>query len=139
MLSLIALISFAGGKPDGVSIGGGFVFGVILTILFAVADVVFALVPKLHKFMVKVTDRMPAKASKPVAEQPVQQAAEQPAQTATEQQPAAAQEQPAPAPVAEQPAPTPAPQAGGTLKCPACGTENEQGSVFCLRCGRKLN
>lgn len=132
--ALIALISFAAGKPDGLSMGGGFVFGAILTLLFAAADVVFALVPKLHKFNVKVTDRMSAAKPAPAVIQPVAQPAaveNTPAETEATVAPA---ENTASAPTAvEAPA-----ENGGKLKCPACGMENEEGDVFCMRCGRKL-
>ena len=132
--ALIALISFAAGKPDGLSMGGGFVFGAILTLLFAAADVVFALVPKLHKFNVKVTDRMSAAKPAPAVIQPVAQPAaveNTPAETEATSAPA---ENTASAATATE---TPADN-GGKLKCPACGMENEAGDVFCMRCGRKL-
>lgn len=123
VFALIALISFAGGKPKGLFMGGGFVFGSILTLLFAAADVVIALVPKLHKFDVKVTDRMPTQAAKPVAVQPQAAAATEIATEQAEQQPV------------EQKTEVPAtPQKNVCV----CGMENEPDAVFCLRCGRKL-
>lgn len=136
--AFIALITFAGIKPDALSMGVGFVFGVVLTLLLAIADVVFALVPQLHKFNVKVADKVVKKeATVTATAQPVQ-----PAQTTTEQpaQPASAQtEQPAPAPT-EQPAAQKPEQTApaGKAYCPSCGMENDGDSVFCMKCGRKL-
>ncbi|MDE6618688.1 MAG: zinc-ribbon domain-containing protein [Clostridiales bacterium] len=136
VFSFIALVTFAGLTPKGVSMGGGFVFGAILTLLLAIADVVFALVPQLHKFNVKVADKAgktPTTNAQPATAPVVQPApAEQPAPAASAQpeQPAAA-EQPA---QPEQPAAAPADK----LKCPACGMENGANDVFCMKCGRKL-
>lgn len=132
--ALIALITFAGIKPDALGMGTGFVFGVVLTLLLAIADVVFALVPQLHKFNVKVADKAPQKqaVAATAAEQPVQPAQttiEQPAQPVQPEQPAT--EQPAPAPTA----PT---TNGDNNKCPACGMENGKDDMFCMKCGRKL-
>ncbi len=128
--ALVALISYAGGKPDGLGMGGGFVFGAILTLLFAAADIVFAVVPQLHKFNVKVTDRMPKaqqtaeQAATTVPAEPTEQT-----ETQTEQAEPPAREQP----VKEQPD-----TSKQTVKCKSCGTENAVGEVFCKRCGRKL-
>lgn len=119
--ALIALISFAGGKPDGLGMGGGFVFGAILTLLFAAVDVVFALVPKLRRYNVKVTDRMSGQKPAPVAAQSVEQPAAQP-----EQEIDAAAD-----PVAEK-----APESA-TVTC-VCGKDNDANAVFCRYCGRKL-
>ena len=117
VLALIALISFAGGKPKGFGMGGVYVFGSILTMLFAIADVVFALVPKLHKYNVKVADRIQP-AAQPV-EQPMEQPVEQPAE-----QPVAQPEQPA--------------ATSGKKYCPACGMENDSDARFCMKCGKQL-
>ncbi|MCH5153673.1 MAG: zinc-ribbon domain-containing protein [Clostridiales bacterium] len=117
VLALIALISFAGGKPKGFGMGGGYVFGSILTMLFAIADVVFALVPKLHKYVVKVADKIQP-AAQPV-EQPMEQPVEQPAEQPVEQP--------------EQPAAT-----SGKKYCPACGMENGADARFCMKCGKQL-
>ncbi|MDE7107405.1 MAG: zinc ribbon domain-containing protein, partial [Clostridiales bacterium] len=121
--ALIALITFAGLKPNGISMGGGFICGAVFTLLLAIADVVFALVPPLHKFNVKVADK--------VGEKP----------TATEAQPAAATTAPAEGAPTEQPATTATTEPndnGGKNKCPACGMENGENDVFCMKCGRKL-
>lgn len=112
VLVLIGLIAMGAGSPNGASMGGGFVFGCILTILLAVADVLFTLIGKLKPLKVTVADLKPVAATATVA-QPVQPV--QPAQDAQQS----------------------APQEGG-LKCPACGMDNEPGSIFCFKCGRKL-
>lgn len=115
VLVLLALIGMGAGKPEDTSVGGGFVFGCILTMLVAIADVLFSLLGKLKPLKVTVADLKPVAASATVA-QPVQPV--QPVQPAQD---------------AQQPE-----QQEGGLKCPACGMDNEPGSIFCLKCGRKL-
>ena len=133
VLALIALIAMASGKPDGFSMGGAFVFGVILTLLLAAANVVFAFVPKLKQFKVQVKDDEPlvfvtetvttTTTVTQTGETTVTQS-ETTTQTATGDQPA---------PEAQTAAP-----AQDVIVCAKCNTENEAGSVFCCKCGDRL-
>lgn len=127
VLALIALISYAPGKPEGISMGVGYVLGTVLTMLFAIADVVFALVPQLHKYNVKVADRVGAPAAKAAVQNEEQldeaDIAEQPAQP--EQKP-------------EEEAKPAEGDNIGKLYCPKCGMEHNADDVFCFKCGYKL-
>lgn len=132
----IALITFAGLKPTGISMGTGFVCGAVFTLLLAIADVVFALVPPLHKFNVKVADK--ADNAQPESTAPAAATTQTaPAQPTTTAQPEATAPAAQPA-ASEQPAATEQPASTDKVKCPACGMENGANDVFCMKCGRKL-
>ncbi|MCM1368448.1 MAG: hypothetical protein NC184_06555 [Roseburia sp.] len=108
---LIALICAAAGKPDGFDLGGGFVFGTILTLVIAVVNVLFAVLKPLGKFKNRICDleKVAIAAEEAVAEEPQ--------------------------------APVAAPEAGtaGKVFCTACGAQNNAGDMFCCKCGQKLN
>ena len=116
VLALIALITFAGLTPVGYTIGPAFVCGAVFTLLLAIVDVVFALVPQLHKFNVKVADKVGKKEAQPAEQLVNEQPAEQPAPVAADEQPTSPDK----------------------VKCPACGMENGKDDMYCMKCGRKL-
>ncbi|MCH5164905.1 MAG: hypothetical protein J1G01_00700 [Clostridiales bacterium] len=109
-LALISLIAIASAKPEGVGMGGGFVFGIVLTIIVSAASIAFALVPQLRKFTVVRTVNAAA------AEQPAE--AEQPVEEKTEQ---------------EKPV-----NSGEKIYCMACGTPNDSDASYCCKCGMRL-
>ncbi len=130
--ALIALILFASGKPTGLSLGGGFIFGAVLTMLFAVADIVFALVPQLHKYNVKVTDRMSVAQPAPAAAQSGATDNTAPVENAQNEKTSAES-----VPVENKPTEAPA-ENGEKIYCPGCGAENVSDAMYCMKCGRKL-
>lgn len=123
--ALIAVISAGAAKPDQVSISGGFVFGMILTVLIAAADTLFTFLKPLQKFKVMVDDSNDGNGNTVYAdEKPVEAAADTPANV--EQQTAEATEENK----------TEAPD---KIYCPECGEQNNGDSLFCIKCGSKLS
>ncbi len=127
--ALIALISYAGGKPDGLAMGGGFVFAVVLIVLAVLANILFALVPPLKRMRVKLTDSAAKSAKQP---DPVETTTVTTTTVTTTTVTGADGE----ADVASE---TSATVVTDNIKCVACGVENEADAVFCSNCGRKLN
>lgn len=105
-LSVVALILVASVMPDGFGLNAGFVCGVVVTVLTAVVNVLFALLPPLKKL--KTGAKIEPAAEEASAERTVQNSAEEQTNATT------------------------------SVKCPACGTENENGSLFCIKCGKRL-
>lgn len=104
--AVVALILVASVMPDGFGLNAGFVCGVVVTVLTAVVNVLFALLPPLKKL--KTGAKIEPAAEEASAERTVQNSAEEQTNATT------------------------------SVKCPACGTENENGSVFCIKCGKRL-
>lgn len=134
--SLLTLIVAGAGMPKGYSIGGGFVFGTILTLLLAAAYLLFTLLPVLKKFKVQLNTvkpvavaAAPAETAAPVEsdEQPKAEEA-QAEETATE---------PAEEPKAEE-EPKADEDAQPVITCPDCGAQNSLSSKFCSKCGKNL-
>lgn len=111
---IVALICAAAGKPDGYDLGGGFVFGTILTTIVAVVNVLFAVLKPLGKLKMRICDIERADAEEQAEEQA--------------QEPAKADEQVKASNDAE-------PQ---KVFCTACGTPNKADDMFCMKCGQKL-
>ncbi len=120
----------------GSKLAGGYVFGMILVILIAVADTLFTFLKPLKKFRKTVNDTAPAPA--PVAAAPATAPAAPATQTATEQP---AQEQ---KPVAEESKPEEKPEEkpednSPKAFCPACGEANSPNAAYCKKCGHRMN
>lgn len=105
-LSVVALILVASVMPDGFGLNAGFVCGVVVTVLTAVVNVLFALLPPLKKL--KTGAKIEPAAEETSAERTEQISAEEQTNVTT------------------------------SVKCPACGMENENDSVFCIKCGKRL-
>ncbi len=144
--ALIALIVAGASKPDGLSMGGGYIFGVILTILIAIADTLFTFLKPLKKYKVMVDDSddgngnnvfsdgvVPKKTEKaeetPVAEPKEEVSEEQ--KTEAPEEAHAEERKPADEPKEEA-------QKVDGIYCSKCGTQNEADSLFCYKCGNKL-
>lgn len=105
-LSVVALILVASVMPDGFGLNAGFICGVVVTVLIAVINVLFALLPPLKRL--KTGAKIEPAAEDANAAQTEQVTAEEQTNITT------------------------------SVKCPACGTENENDSVFCIKCGKRL-
>ena len=92
--------------PDGFGLNAGFICGVVVTVLIAVINVLFALLPPLKRL--KTGAKIEPAAEDANAAQTEQVTAEEQTNITT------------------------------SVKCPACGTENENDSVFCIKCGKRL-
>lgn len=116
-LVLISFVLYLIGMPKGVGIGIGFVIAVVVTVLFAAADILFALLPQLHKYNVKINYRTPASEKpQPIVDAPMLEQTAENAAVSDEDQ---------------------APEAGSKV-CHACGMANPDGISYCARCGVKL-
>lgn len=124
--------------------GGGFVFGAILTAIIAVADTLLTFLAPLKKYKVTVNDETTSSVTttttttttvSSTVSADAAPAADTAATADTSDAPAPAE---APAPAAEQKATTPAAPAQGGALCPRCGTPNPEHSKFCSKCGGKL-
>lgn len=105
-LSVVALILVASVMPDGFGLNAGFICGVVVTVLIAVINVLFALLPPLKRL--KTDAKIEPAAEEANAEQTEQNSTDEQINVTT------------------------------SVKCHACGTENENGSVFCIKCGKRL-
>lgn len=112
VLALVSLVLYAIGTPDGVSLGGGFAVGAILTALTAAVYSMFGLIPMLKKFKLQ-----------PATDEPKADAAAENTSGANES---------AQAPVNDG-ADVPA-----QVFCSECGTSNAADDLFCSKCGKRL-
>ena len=125
--ALLTLIVPAAGVPAGYKAGGGFVFGIILTVILAAAYLIFTLIPPLKKLKVQLNTQKPvhAAATNVGAVDTVETNPEEPQETKKEEAPKA--EEPKEEVVED-----------GKITCPKCGAKVDAGSMFCNVCGNKL-
>ena len=135
IIGIIILGASMGNLPTGwstVKLSGGLVFGVILTILIAIADTLFTFLKPLKKYKNMIgEDGTPAPvtagAAAPAEEETVTTTTTTTVTTTTEAAPAEekAEEKPADAPAQK--------------FCSACGQANPATAAYCKKCGHKLN
>ncbi len=136
--SLITLIVAGAGKPTGYSIGGGFVVGTILTVLLAVAYLLFSLIPALKKFKVQLNNVKPVAVAASADAAPIEaQAQPETDQPETAQAEDKTESAPAEEPAKDEPVKEEA-EPADTVFCPECGAQNTVNSKFCYKCGKKL-
>ncbi len=125
--SLVALIVAAANMSDGLSLGGGFVCGVVITCLTCIVNAVFVAVKPLNKFVVCIegeqAEAAPTSESDAQTEVPAN-AADVPANTETADPATTSTEIPA--------------TADNVRFCPECGNKNADTAKFCYSCGKPL-
>lgn len=118
--SLVALIVAAVSMSDGLSLGGGFVCGVVITCLTCIVNAVFVAIKPLNKFVVCIDGEQAEVAPKSDADAQT----EVPANTETADPATTATEIPA--------------TADNVRFCPECGNKNADTAKFCYSCGKPL-
>lgn len=138
--ALIAVICAGAAKPDGYSLSGGFVFGMVLTLVIAIADTLFTFLKPLKKFRVMVDDSNDGNGNNVFADGTAEQAettasiSSEPAQTPSNAESAGDSES-ADVSTAEQTEKA----ESESVFCSECGAKNAPGSKFCLECGKTLD
>lgn len=136
VLAIIALITLGASVPKitgsfaGTKVSGQIIFGVILTIITAVANTLFTFLKPLNKFKKSIHEDEGAVAPAPVAA----------AETTTETAPATEEKAEAPAEekAEEKPAEQPAEDNEPKVFCAACGEANSPTAAYCKKCGHRM-
>ncbi len=126
--SLIAVICAGAATPDGLGISGGFVFGMVLTLLLAIADTLFTFLKPLKKFKVMVDDSNDGNGNNVFADAPQEQVEGAEGAEGAEEPKAGEAEAHEDQANADEP-----------IFCPECGAKNPKDSKFCIGCGKALN
>ena len=118
--ALVAVIAAGSAAPDYVDISGGFVIGMVVTLIIAIADTLFTFLKPLQKYKVMVDDSDDGSGNNVFADQVEEpETGEQPTVEASDEK---AEEK----------------NEGGVVFCSKCGTKNTDDSLFCISCGEKL-
>ena len=128
--ALLTLIVARAGMPTGYKFGEGFTIGTVITLLIAVAYLLFTVIPPLRKKC-----KIQLNTLKPAAV-----AAADSSAVVTEAQTEPKTEEPAPDEPKAEPAPVEEPKEEEVKEgyCYECDTQNTPGSKFCNNCGAKL-